>query len=175
VIIVLMGVSGCGKTTIGEALARRLDWLFIDADTLHPVANVAKMRAGVPLDDDDRAPWLARIVDELRALGAQGRSAVLACSALREAYRRRIRDGGDVRFVYLAGDFTTIAARLAARHHRYMPASLLESQFATLEEPHDALRIDIRMSIEEQVESIVDVLAPQSDERPDGALTAARP
>jgi gluconokinase len=159
-IIALMGVSGSGKTTVGEALAQALGWAFLDADQFHPPANVDKMRAGQPLTDTDRAPWLDRIVDELRAILDRGESAVLACSALRAAYRGRIAQAGDVRFVYLAGDFATIDARLAARHHRYMPSTLLASQFATLEEPRDALRVDIRLSVAEQVATVIDVLVP---------------
>ncbi|HEV8501106.1 MAG TPA: gluconokinase [Casimicrobiaceae bacterium] len=162
-IIALMGVCGSGKTTIGEALARRLDWRFVDADDFHPQANIEKMHAGEPLSDADREPWLASLVEALRAILGRGESAVLACSALREAYRARIREAGDVRFVYLAGDYATIAARLATRHHRYMPPSLLASQFATLEEPQDALKVDIRMSVDEQVETIADVFVPRAD------------
>ena len=156
-IVVLMGVCGCGKTTTGEALAAELGWPFLDADAFHPEANVEKMRAGIPLDDTDRWPWLDRIADELRNVLARGGHAVLACSALKGAYRDRIRAAGDVRFVHLAGDFDTIAARLAARKHRYMPATLLASQFAALEPPRDALQVDIRLEIAEQVASIRDV------------------
>ena len=159
-IIVLMGVSGSGKTTIGEALAARLRWRFLDADEFHPAANVEKMRAGHALTDDDRMPWLRRIQDELAAIIARGESAALACSALKEAYRKVIAGAGDVRLVYLAGDYATIDARLRARHHRYMPATLLASQFETLEIPRNALAIDIRMSVDEQVSAIVDTLVP---------------
>ena len=144
-IVVVMGVSGSGKTKIGRTLAASLGWPFYDADDLHPPANVAKMSAGIPLTDDDRWPWLDRIVDELTHAGAGG-NAVLACSALRQVYRDRLARAGDVRFVYLKGDLATIAARLVTRSHKYMPASLLPSQFATLEEPSDALVIDIRAS-----------------------------
>lgn len=150
-IIVLMGVCGCGKTTVGEALAGSLGWPFHDADDFHPPANVAKMAAGTALTDEDRAPWLARIADELAACLARGGHAVLACSALKQAYRERLAMAGDVRFVHLAGDQETIAARLALRQHRYMPASLLASQFATLEAPADALVVDIRQGIDEQI------------------------
>ncbi len=159
-IIVLMGVCGCGKTTIGEALARTLGWRFLDADEFHPTANVEKMRAGHPLTDDDRDPWLRRLVDELSATLARGDSAVLACSALRNAYRERIATAGDVRFVYLAGDYATIESRLAAREHRYMPSTLLASQFATLEVPRNALWVDIRLSVNEQVAAIIDAYVP---------------
>ncbi len=159
-IIVLMGVSGSGKTTIGEALAARLRWRFLDADEFHPPENVEKMRTGHALTDADRAPWLRRVRDELAAIMSHGESAVLACSALKEAYRAAIASAGDVRFVYLAGDYTTIDARLAARQHRYMPATLLASQFETLEVPRKALTVDIRMSVDEQVSAIIDTLVP---------------
>jgi len=154
VIVVLMGVSGSGKTKIGCALAASLGWPFYDADDLHPPANVAKMSAGSPLTDDDRWPWLDRIVDELARAGANGGNAVLACSALRQVYRDRLARAGDVRFVYLKGDLETIAARLAVRSHKYMPASLLPSQFATLEAPADALVIDIRADVAAKIAAI---------------------
>jgi gluconokinase len=156
VILVVMGVCGCGKSTIGEALADSLGWPFYDADEFHPAANVAKMAAGQPLDDSDRWPWLDRIADELRQVLARGGHAVLACSALKEAYRERLRRAGDVRFIYLKGDEPTIAARLAARTHKYMPSSLLPSQLATLEEPADAFVVDIREPVAAQVEDIRD-------------------
>ncbi len=153
-IVVLMGVCGCGKTTVGRALAGQLAWPFHDADAFHPPANVEKMGAGVPLTDDDRWPWLDRIAAEMGAIDAAGAHAVLACSALKQAYRDRIAAAGDVRFVYLRGDGATIAARLATRQHEYMPASLLPSQFATLEEPPDALVVDIRADVPTQVAAI---------------------
>lgn len=153
-ILVVMGVSGCGKSTVGEALARDLDWPFLDADAYHPPENVAKMAAGTPLTDEDRWPWLDRIAAELQAILARGGHAVLACSALRAAYRERLARAGDVRFVHLRGDYDTIAGRLAARRHRYMPASLLASQFATLEPPGEALDVDIRASVAAQVAAI---------------------
>jgi carbohydrate kinase (thermoresistant glucokinase family) len=151
VILVAMGVCGCGKSTVGRSLAEDLGWSFFDADDFHPEANVAKMASGQPLTDDDRWPWLDRIADELRRVLARGDHAVLACSALKHAYRERLKRAGDVRIVYLKGDQATIASRLAGRQHKYMPASLLQSQLATLEEPTDALVVDIRPSVPAQV------------------------
>jgi len=153
-IIVVMGVSGCGKTTVGRMLGEALGWPFFDADDFHPEANVAKMRAGIPLTDDDRCPWLDRLVAEMGAIDHRGDHAVLGCSALRQAYRERLARAGDVRFVYLKGDRDTIAARLASRSGHYMPPTLLDSQLATLEEPTDAIVVDIRLSAEEQVAAI---------------------
>lgn len=157
-ILVLMGVCGCGKTTVGRALAETLDWTFYDADDFHPPANVAKMGAGHPLTDADRWPWLDTIAAELARVLADGGHAVLACSALKQAYRDRLRTAGDVRIVYLKGDQATIAARLAARKHEYMPPTLLPSQFAALEEPADAIDVDIRLPVAGQVRFIRDRL-----------------
>jgi gluconokinase len=153
-IIVLMGVCGAGKTKVGKALAASLDWPFHDADTFHPPENKAKMAAGVPLTDDDRWPWLDAIAQEMHSVLDRGGHAVLACSALKQAYRDRLARAGDVRFVYLKGDVERIAPRVAKRRHEYMPASLLTSQFATLEEPADALVIDIGVELPEKVEAI---------------------
>jgi carbohydrate kinase (thermoresistant glucokinase family) len=158
VIVLLMGVSGCGKTTVGQALAQKLGWRFLDADDFHPEANVAKMARGVALTDDDRWPWFDRIVAEMRRLTALGEHAVLACSALKQAYRDRLAAGGDVRVVYLKGDAATIEPRLASRRGHFMPASLLPSQFATLEEPADAIVVDIREPIATQVAAITRAL-----------------
>ena len=149
-----MGVTGCGKSTVGAALAQRLGLRFVDADDFHPPGNVAKMAAGTPLTDEDRWPWLDRLASELRAIEDSGGSAVLACSALKEAYRARIVMAGDVRFVHLVGDQATIASRLAERKHRYMPPSLLASQFATLERPANAVEIDVRLPVDRQVDDI---------------------
>jgi carbohydrate kinase (thermoresistant glucokinase family) len=156
VIAVVMGVSGAGKTAIGEALARELGWRFIDADDYHPEANVAKMAAGQPLDDEDRWPWLARLNSLLKA----EKQAVLACSALKERYRSRLAEGiGRVEWIYLKGDFDLIHSRLAQRRHRYMPASLLESQFAALEPPAQAITIDIEADVPTCVAQIAAQLA----------------
>ncbi len=158
-IVVVMGVTGCGKSTVGAALAERLGWRFLDADDFHPPANVAKMAAGTPLADEDRWPWLDRLASELRTVEGAGGNVVLACSALKEAYRSRIGAAGDVRFVHLAGDQATIASRLAGRKHRYMPASLLASQFAALERPANAVEVDVRLPVERQVDHICTALA----------------
>jgi gluconokinase len=131
---------------------------FLDADDFHPPANVAKMAAGTPLTDADRWPWLDRLRDEMASAHARGESVVLACSALREAYRDRLAQAGDVRFVFLDGPVELIAERAKARSHRYMPPALLPSQIATLEPPADALRVGIDMSPNEQVDFIVERL-----------------
>jgi gluconokinase len=135
-----MGVSGAGKTTIGRSLAGELGWPFLDGDDFHPPQSVAKMAAGVALDDADRWPWLDSLNQQLK----QQQSAVLACSALKESYRQRLTRGvGQFRFVYLHGSFELIAARLAQRRHRYMPAALLRSQFEALEPPAQAIAVDV--------------------------------
>lgn len=139
-----MGVSGAGKTTIGQALARELGWRFIDADDYHPQANVAKMAAGEPLDDEDRWPWL----DRLNSILKSEVNAILACSALKERYRKRLREGIErLEWVYLKGDLELIRSRLRDRRHRYMPASLIESQFAALEPPPQAITIDVSADV----------------------------
>jgi len=136
VVLVLMGVSGSGKTTVARLIADRLHWAFEEGDALHPPANVAKMAAGHALDDDDRAPWLAKVADWVDARLDAGESGVITCSALKRKYRALIdRRGERVEFVYLHGSRELIASRLAARQGHFMPSSLLASQFETLEEP----------------------------------------
>lgn len=157
-IVLMMGVCGCGKTTVGQALARELGWRFLDADDFHPEANVAKMARGVALADDDRWPWFDRVVAEMRRLDAAGEHAVVACSALKRAYRDRLAAGGDMHVVYLKGDAATIGPRLAERIGHFMPASLLPSQFATLEEPAAAIVVDIAQPVEAQVAEIARAL-----------------
>ncbi|WP_437782560.1 gluconokinase [Sorangium sp. So ce1097] len=143
-IVIVMGVSGAGKTTVGQRLARDLSWEFVDADDLHPAANVEKMRAGKPLDDRDRAPWLAALSACIRRFLDEGRDAVIACSALKAAYRAQLLvDPARMRLVHLTGDPALIAARLATRAGHFMPAGLLATQLAALEPPEDALRVDI--------------------------------
>ena len=153
-IVVLMGVCGSGKTTVGRALARELGWDFFDADTFHPEANVAKMANGIALTDDDRWPWLDRLGVEMRVVNERGGHAVVGCSALKQAYRDRLSGAGELRWVYLKGEAATIEPRLASRRGHYMPPSLLASQFAALEEPAAALVVDIRQSIAAQVAKI---------------------
>lgn len=141
-IVVLMGVTGAGKTTVGTILADRMGTAFADADDHHPPENKEKMRAGRPLDDGDRAPWLAALNGVLRDWHRAGAGGVMACSALKAAYRDRLRAGipaADMHFVLLDGAADMIAGRLAARHHEYMNPALLDSQMKTLERPRDAL------------------------------------
>jgi gluconokinase len=143
-VIVLMGVSGSGKTTIGHCLAEQLGWPFYEGDDFHPPANVAKMSQGIPLSDDDRLPWLDRLRDLICEYVESGKNAIVACSALKESYRRRLAQAGDrVCFVYLQGDYDLIEERMEARQNHFMKAGLLESQFQTLEEPEKALVVDI--------------------------------
>lgn len=129
--IVIMGVSGCGKSSVGEGLALRLGIPYRDGDDLHPADNVAKMRAGLPLTDEDRWPWLDRVAQVLRDQAP----VIVGCSALKRAYRDRLRQAGEVRFLHLTGSRDLIAARMAARKGHYMPTTLLDSQFAALEPP----------------------------------------
>jgi gluconokinase len=149
-IVVLMGVSGCGKTTVGMLLAQQLGWEFLDADAYHPPANVEKMRSGTPLADEDRWPWLDRLNALLREQEAAGRHVLLGCSALKQRYRDRLAAELDgVRWVYLKGSFDLIESRLRARRGHYMPSTLLRSQFAALEEPTEAIVADISPAPEE--------------------------
>jgi gluconokinase len=134
VVLVLMGVSGSGKSTVAALLAGLLGWDFEEGDDLHPPANVAKMHAGHPLDDDDRKPWLAKVAEWITEHTDAGRSGIITCSALKRRYRDVLR-GEHVVFVYVSGTRDEIATRLASRHGHYMPASLLDSQFAALEPP----------------------------------------
>ena len=156
--IVVMGVSGSGKTTVAALLAGRLGWTFADADDFHPPANVEKMHAGTPLTDEDRWPWLRAIrafIDERRAEGGR---AVVGCSALKRVYRDiLVGDAADVRLVYLKGEHDLIARRQAARHGHFMPASLMASQFATLEEPGPDER-PVTVSVAHPPPEIVDAI-----------------
>lgn len=153
-IVIVMGVSGSGKTTVGRRLAAELGWPFYDADAFHSPSNIEKMRAGSPLTDADRAPWLATLRALIDERLAQGRDAVIACSALKKKYRQQLRDGRtDVRFVYLKGDRNLIAQRIAARRGHFAGSALLESQFAALEEPErgDSIHVDLFLKLDEIV------------------------
>jgi gluconokinase len=158
-IIVLMGVAGTGKTSVGQVLARRLGWPFHDADDFHPAANIEKMRRGIPLDDDDRRPWLdaiRRSIDEsLRA----GENAIYACSALKERYRQLLAaDAEEIRFVYLTAPPELIAQRLAHRQRHFFNPALLRSQFDDLEEPHGVLQVDVSPPPDAIADSIIKAL-----------------
>jgi carbohydrate kinase (thermoresistant glucokinase family) len=153
-----MGVTGSGKTTVGGLLARRLGVPFHDADDFHPEANVKKMASGTPLTDEDRLPWLLRLAAEMPAWERAG-GAVLACSALRQSYREILEGGGrDVRFIYLRAPQSLIAERVHGRRGHFMLETLVASQFATLEEPREALAVDVDRSPEEIVEAILGLL-----------------
>jgi gluconokinase len=160
--LVVMGVSGSGKSTVGKLLAERLDWTMAEGDSLHPPENVEKMRAGVPLTDADRWPWLDRIGELLKAWAAEERSGLVTCSALKRIYRERLLAARpDLRFVYLKGSEAMISGRVKGRHHEYMPASLLKSQFETLEEPlpgEPVIVIDASGTPEVEVDDIVKAL-----------------
>ena len=149
-----MGVSGSGKTTIGRGLADELGWKFYDGDDFHPRANVEKMARGLPLDDDDRAPWLESLRDLIRSCLARGESAVLACSALKRSYREYLLIDESVRLVYLKGDYELIEERLEGRRGHYMKPKMLDSQFAALEEPRRGLTVDISLPPEKIIETI---------------------
>ncbi|MDX7953837.1 gluconokinase, GntK/IdnK-type [Lichenihabitans sp. Uapishka_5] len=163
-----MGVSGCGKTTMGEALAAALGLAFVDGDDLHPAANVAKMAAGTPLDDEDRWPWLDRVGATLADRSATPAGIVIACSALRRRYRDRIRaaTGSALRFIYLDAEEATMVRRLEARPNHYMPPSLVHSQFAALEPPHPETEADVLVvpaigAVGPKVAAIVETLTGQ--------------
>ena len=158
--VVIMGVSGCGKSSVGEGLAARLGIPCRDGDDLHPAANVEKMRVGVPLTDDDRWPWLDRVAEVL----ATDAPVIVGCSALRRAYRDRLRKGagGPVQFIHLTGSRDLIASRMASRTGHYMPSSLLDSQFAALEPPgpDEALAIDIDQPLAAIITAAAEGLTP---------------
>jgi gluconokinase len=160
-VIVVMGVSGSGKTVVGEALAKRLDWVFEDADNWHPASNIEKMRSGAALTDEERVPWIRSLSGAVGKWAGDKRDVVLACSALREWHRDALREGVPdrefIRFVYLRGTYEQIDRRLRLRVGHFMPEALLNSQFAALEEPDasEALIVDVCHSVAAIVDSIV--------------------
>jgi carbohydrate kinase (thermoresistant glucokinase family) len=157
VVVIILGVSAAGKTTVGELLAQELGWAFYEGDDLHSPANVEKMHAGIPLTDEDRWPWLESLRELVKRCLAKGENAILACSALKKAYRRHLRVNSEVNLVYLRGDFTLIANQVGHRHAHFMNPALLRSQFADLEEPQPAegvLTIQLGRAPHELVEEI---------------------
>jgi gluconokinase len=158
-IVIIMGVTGVGKTTVGQLLAESTGWPLYDADAYHSPANVEKMRSGVPLTDDDRWPWLDRLNALLRAADGRAESAILACSALKQRYRDRLQQGlNHVRWVHLKGDIELIRSRLQQRKGHYMNPALLQSQFDTLEPPADAVVVDVSDSPPALAQRVLDTL-----------------
>ncbi|MDA5522076.1 gluconokinase [Yersinia kristensenii] len=165
--IIVMGVSGSGKTTVGEAVARRIHAKFIDGDDLHPRANIQKMGSGHPLNDEDRMPWLERLSDAAYSLNHKNETGIIVCSALKRRYRDRLRAGNpEMVFLYLKGSFEVIMGRLKARSGHFMPTDLLNSQFEALEEPGaeepDVICVDIDADIDEVVQRCVLALESQA-------------
>jgi gluconokinase len=164
VIIIVFGVSGAGKTTVGELLAQELGWRFIEADDFHPETNVEKMRSGRALTDEDRWPWLQRLRDEISRSIAARANAVLACSALKQKYRDVLRVNSDVKFVFLRGEYALVAEQLRHRHGHFLNPDLLRSQFADLEEPEpdeNVLTIELGATpqrIVDQIKTKLDLL-----------------
>jgi len=159
-VVLIMGVTGSGKTTIGKLLAQRLGWVFLDADDFHSVVNKEKMHQGIPLTDADRAPWLAAIHDELLRREIGGQRVVLACSALKQAYRNTLSEGLTINIVFLRATPAQLHNHLASRENHYADENLVPSQLATLEEPADAMVEDIGRSPEEIVNDICAWLRP---------------
>jgi gluconokinase len=153
-VILLMGVSGSGKTTIGQMLSAQLNWPFVDGDSLHSAANVAKMAAGIPLTDDDRAPWLQSIHDVMEGWRTQQKNGIIASSALKEKYRHILITSPEIKLVYLRGTYDLIYSRMQHRPGHYMKPEMLQSQFAALEEPNDAITVEISAPVEEIIATI---------------------
>ena len=167
-VLVIMGVVGSGKTTVGTLLAQKLGWQFADADDFHPDENIRKMSQGIPLTDADRGPWLAAMRGAIEQWHNKRKSVVLACSALKHSYREELR-AADVHFVYLKGDVELIGRRLHARRGHFATDSILESQFADLEEPRDALAVRIAQTPDAIVTEIIDKLKLAPVSYPDAA------
>jgi gluconokinase len=157
VIVIIFGVSGSGKTTVGKLLARELGWRFLEADDFHPAANIEKMRSGHPLTDEDRRPWLELLRKQIEQVLSAGENAVFACSALKRAYRDRLRVNEQVTFVFLRGDYALVDRQLRARQRHFMNPALLQSQFADLQEPQpdeNVLTVELGRKPREIVEEI---------------------
>lgn len=154
--IIVMGVAGCGKTTVGKALAKYWGWKFYDADDFHPPESIAKMTNGIPLNDSDRALWLASLHHLISSCVKAKYSGVLACSALKERYRQQLLEGNQgLQIVYLKGNYDLIWSRLSARQDHYMKPHMLQSQFEALEEPTNALSIDVSVPVDEVIQTIL--------------------
>ncbi len=171
--LLIMGVSGSGKTAVAKSLAQKLNYYFYDADDFHPKANIAKMAAGEALNDDDRQPWLESLRDLLKRNIDLSKPTVLACSALKKPYRDLLRQAGDIQFIYLQGDFETIYSRMQKRLH-FMKAEMLESQFNDLEEPVDAIKIDISQDLDSVVLASLNALSQASDKKQNWSLSKKR-
>jgi gluconokinase len=159
VIAIIMGTTGAGKTTIGTMLAAQLNWQFADADTFHPPANIEKMSKGIPLNDADRAPWLEAMRKAILEWIATGKNVVLACSALKRAYREELRASPEVKIVYLKGSYALFAERIRHRRGHFAGEGILAGQFADLEEPEEAITVDAAKSPEQIVAEIRKQLA----------------
>jgi gluconokinase len=154
---IIMGVAGSGKSTVGKALAERLGWDFIDGDDFHPPENIAKMAAGIPLSDSDRTPWLAALSDQLFATLKARRHPVLACSALKESYREKLLRGKvGLEIIYLKGSYDLLLERMSQREGHFMKPEMLKSQFATLEEPQNAIILDISMPLDAMLARVLE-------------------
>lgn len=158
-VLILMGVSGTGKSTIGQALSEKLNWPYFEGDKFHSPANVEKMRAGIPLNDDDRGPWLLSIRTAIEEHLASAGSAIFACSALKASYREILqKEDKRIKFIFLHASYELILSRMNSRKHEYMPASLLKSQFETLEEPKNAIKVSVNQAVDKIVEEILEKL-----------------
>ncbi len=158
-IIVVMGVAGSGKTTIGQLLSSKLGWPFFEGDDFHSKANVEKMAQGTPLTDEDRADWLSAIAGQIKLLEKESRSGVIACSALKNSYRIKLSKAAkDIKFVFLRGDYDLLQERLESREGHFMKPSMLKSQFETLEEPENSIDVDIKDAPEKIVDTIIQMI-----------------
>ncbi len=157
-VLIIMGVSGSGKTTVGKILSNKLGWIYFEGDEYHPKENVEKMSAGIPLNDDDRKPWLLKLRSIIEDALSHEKNIVLTCSALKKSYREILKVNDDVKFVYLKGSYDLIELRMLQRKNHFMKPGMLKSQFETLEEPEDAITISIDSELNVIIESIVKMI-----------------